>query len=100
MPFLLPDTGPQVMQWMKETGKLVDDILALTERLNELYAEAAKQPQRQRSNSEVGETPRAGEIQTVESELDAKRDELKQYYPPAKAGRRTRSRRTRRRRHH
>jgi hypothetical protein len=88
------------MQWMKETGKLVDDILALTERLNELYAEAAKQSQRQRSNSEVGETPRAGEIQTVESELDAKRDELKQYYPPTKAGRRTRSRRTRRRRHH
>jgi len=85
---------------MKETGKLVDEIIALTERLNELYAEAAKQPQRQRSNSEVGETPRAGEIQTVESELDAKRDELKKYYPPTKAGRRrTRSRRTRRRRH-
>ena len=102
MPFiLLPDSsGPQAIQWMKETGKLVDEIFALTKQLNELHAEALKQPQRQRerSDSEVGETPKAGEIQTVQTELDAKFDELKKYYPPERGGRRrSRSRRTRRR---
>ena len=99
MPFLLlPDSTPaQALQWSKETGVLVDEIITLNEKLKTLHADALKQPQRPRLDSDVGETPKAGEIQSVQSKLDEKFDELKKYYP-AKAGRRrTRSRRTRRR---
>jgi len=102
MPFiLLPDSTPeQALQWSKETGVLVDKMFALNEKLKKLHAEVLKQPQRQRSYSEVGDTPMAGPIQSAQTELDETFDELKKYYPPTKAGRRTRSRRTRRRRHH
>lgn len=81
---------------MNETGKLVDEIFALTKQLNELHAEALKQPQRQRLDSDVGETPMAGPIQTAQAELDATFDELKKYYPAKGGRRRSRSRRTRR----
>jgi hypothetical protein len=100
MPFiLLPDSTPaQALQWSKETGVLVDEIIALNEKLKTLHAEALKQPQRQRLDSDVGETPMAGPIQTAQAELDATFDELKKYYPAKGGRRRTRSRRTRR--HH
>lgn len=100
MPFILLDSTPaaQVLQWSKETGVLVDKLFALNKELKRLHDEALKQPQRPRSDSEVGETPKAGDIQTAQAELDATFDELKKYYPPKGGRRRSRSRRTRR--HH
>jgi hypothetical protein len=101
MPFiLLPGSSSpeQVLQWSNETGVLVNKLFALNKELKRLHDEALKQPQRPRSDSAVGDTPKAGEIQNAQAELDATFDELKKYYPPKGGRRRSRSRRTRR--HH